>query len=79
MMKKSNWIAWQTDVISKTSQKSKMTQILIWNCQYWEICRKIDWFFDSIIETISVARERCRFAIINRYVLWSTFKQIEWL
>ena len=74
ILKKSDWIAEQTDASLENSQESKMTQILIWDCQYWRSCRRIDWFSDSIIEAIFVAKERCRFAMINRYVLWSILK-----
>ena len=70
----SNEFVKQTNVIFENFQKSKMIQILIWNCQYWKFCRKIDWFSDSIIEIISVTKKKCRFVKINKYILWSIFE-----
>ena len=79
MLKNRNWFVESTNVILENFQESRMIQMIIWNYQYWKICKKIDWFSDSIIETISVTRKKCRFVMINKYVLWSTFQQIKWL
>ena len=74
----SDQFARQPDVIFKDFQKSKMTHVLIRDCQYWKFCRKIDWISDSIIEAISIAREKNRLVMINRYVFRSIFEQEEW-
>ena len=38
----SNQFARHSDVIFEDFQEFEMIQILIWDCQYWEFCRKID-------------------------------------
>ena len=77
--KKSNWFVKQTNVIFQNFQKSRMTHVLIWDCQYWKFCRKIDWFSNSIIETIFVTKKKCWFAMINRHVFELLFEQEKWL
>ena len=78
MLKKSDWFVWWADIISKISQKSRMIQILIWDCRYWRFCWKIDWFSDSNIDAITVARNRDRFVMISKYVFESNLEQIKW-
>ena len=79
MLKKSDWFVWWANIIFEVSQESRMIQILIWDCRYWKFCWKVDWFFDSSIDAIIVARDRDRFAMINKYVFELTLEQDEWL
>ena len=78
MLKNRNWFAKSTDVIFENFQKSRMIQILIWNCQYWKFCRKIDWFSISNIEIIVATKKKCRFAMMNKYILWLIFEWKKW-
>ena len=78
ILEKSNWVAKQTNVIFENFQKLKMIQILIWNCQYRKFCRKIDWFSNSIIETIIEIEKKNRFAKVDKWIFESNFEQIEW-
>ena len=78
MLKSRDRFVNQTDVILEDFQESKMIQILIWDCQYWRFCRRIDWFPDPIIEIISVTREKDRFVIVNRYNFGLDLEQEEW-
>ena len=78
MLKSRDRFVNQTNVILEDFQESKMIQILIWDCQYWKFCRKIDWFSNSIIEIIFVARKKDRFVIVNKYNFELDFEQKEW-
>ena len=74
----SSQFARQTNVFLEDSQEHAMTQILIWDCRHWRFCWEVDWFPDSSIDAIIVARERGRFAMANRYDFGSSLEQIGW-
>ena len=58
MLKKSSWFVWRADVISEVFQKTRIFQILIWNCRYWKFCKRIDWFFNSSIDAITETKKK---------------------
>ena len=78
MLKKLDWFVWWADIISEVSRKSRMIQILIWDCRYWRFCWRIDWFSDSNIDVIIETKEKNRCARVNKWVFELILEQEEW-
>ena len=74
ILKSQNWFAESINVIFENFRTKRIARILIDDERFWKFYWNVDWFSNSIIVTISVARERNRFMKINRYVLELTFE-----